>query len=1053
MPADATIVIKGGRVVDATGERVADVVIGDDGRIAAVGPDLDAAGDRARSTPAGCVVAPGLGRPPHATSASRARRRPRRSRPARGRPRSAASRAVVAMPNTTPAIDCAGVVREVLELGRRPRCATSARRGAITVGRAGEQLAPMAEMADARRAALHRRRHRACRTPGSCAGRSSTPRGLGVTLAQHCEDDGAGRRRPHARGGVVEPPRHPRPAGRGRGADGACATSPWPGSPAPGSTSSTCRPPARSSWCARPRPTACRSPPRPRPTTSRSPTPSAPATTRCSRSTRRCAPTPTSPRCAAGLADGTIDCHRHRPRPAHPGGQGGAVRPGAARDARPRDGAGPRAHRARPARSTQVLALLSWQPGGASLGVDDEHGGPVAEGRPANLVRDRPDRRPGRSTRPRWPAAAATRPTPAARSPAGSATRSCAASRSSSTARPSDDEPDVHDSESEAVTREALLVLADGTTFEGEADRRRAARRRRHRRGRVQHRAVRLPGGDHRPVLRRADHHLHLPAHRQLRRQPRRRREPPAVLPGRRRPRPGPAPQQLAQRRRPRRLPAPPRRPRHRRHRHPPPHPPHPRRRRHARRVRHRRRGRRSRPAAADEPGTDGVDLVAQVTTRRAVHGRRRPAPRSSPTTSASSARSCATSAGWPTVEVVPAVDARRRRAGPRARRRVPLQRPRRPRRGRLRRRRHRAGCSARCRSSASASATSCSAAALGGRHRTSCRSATTAATTRCATLATGRVEITSQNHNFAVDADSLAGGRGHPREPQRRRVEGLRCPSVPAFSVQYHPEAGPGPARRRATSSTSSPSLMDAARTSGSALMPRRDDIESILLIGAGPIVIGQACEFDYSGTQACRVLREEGYRVILANSNPATIMTDPEFADATYVEPLDVDDPRADHRAGAARRRAARPSAARPRSTSPWSSSSAGVLDAPRHVELIGANAEAIATAEDREQFKAGHAGDRPRRCPPSGIAHTHRRGAWRSSSDIGLPGRHPPRATSSAARAPASPPRPSEFERMAASTASTPARSARSSSSSRSPAGRSTSSRSCATGPTTA
>ena len=69
---------------------------------------------------------------------------------------------------------------------------------------------------------------------------------------------------------------------------------------------------------------------------------------------------------------------------------------------------------------------------------------------------------------------------------------------------------------------------------------------------------------------------------------------------------------------------------------------------------------------------------------------------------------------------------------------------------------------------------------------------------------------------------------------------------------------------------------------------MPRRDDLESILLIGSGPIIIGQACEFDYSGTQACRVLRDEGYRVILANSNPATIMTDPEFADATYVEPI---------------------------------------------------------------------------------------------------------------------------------------------------------------------
>lgn len=69
---------------------------------------------------------------------------------------------------------------------------------------------------------------------------------------------------------------------------------------------------------------------------------------------------------------------------------------------------------------------------------------------------------------------------------------------------------------------------------------------------------------------------------------------------------------------------------------------------------------------------------------------------------------------------------------------------------------------------------------------------------------------------------------------------------------------------------------------------MPRRTDIESILVIGSGPIVIGQACEFDYSGTQACRVLREDGYRVILVNSNPATIMTDPDMADATYIEPI---------------------------------------------------------------------------------------------------------------------------------------------------------------------
>ena len=72
---------------------------------------------------------------------------------------------------------------------------------------------------------------------------------------------------------------------------------------------------------------------------------------------------------------------------------------------------------------------------------------------------------------------------------------------------------------------------------------------------------------------------------------------------------------------------------------------------------------------------------------------------------------------------------------------------------------------------------------------------------------------------------------------------------------------------------------------------MPRRTDLNSVLVIGSGPIVIGQACEFDYSGTQACRVLRAEGLRVSLVNSNPATIMTDPEFADATYVEPVTLD------------------------------------------------------------------------------------------------------------------------------------------------------------------
>ena len=151
---------------------------------------------------------------------------------------------------------------------------------------------------------------------------------------------------------------------------------------------------------------------------------------------------------------------------------------------------------------------------------------------------------------------------------------------------------------------------------------------------------------------------------------------------------------------------------------------------------------------------------------------------------------------------------------------------------------------------------------------------------------------------------------------------------------------------------------------------MPRRTDISSILLIGSGPIVIGQACEFDYSGTQACRVLREEGYRVILANSNPATIMTDPDFADATYVEPLRLDV----LEAIIARER---PDALLPTLGGQTALNlsmelvDAGVLD-QYGVELIGADAEAIATAEDRERFKMAMQ-EIGLGVPPSGVAHT--------------------------------------------------------------------------------
>ena len=151
---------------------------------------------------------------------------------------------------------------------------------------------------------------------------------------------------------------------------------------------------------------------------------------------------------------------------------------------------------------------------------------------------------------------------------------------------------------------------------------------------------------------------------------------------------------------------------------------------------------------------------------------------------------------------------------------------------------------------------------------------------------------------------------------------------------------------------------------------MPRRDDISSILLIGSGPIVIGQACEFDYSGTQACRVLREEGYRVILVNSNPATIMTDPDFADATYVEPLRLDV----LEAIIARER---PDALLPTVGGQTALNlamelvEAGVLE-EYGVELIGADAEAIATAEDRGRFKEAMI-EIGLSVPDSGIAHT--------------------------------------------------------------------------------
>ena len=141
----------------------------------------------------------------------------------------------------------------------------------------------------------------------------------------------------------------------------------------------------------------------------------------------------------------------------------------------------------------------------------------------------------------------------------------------------------------------------------------------------------------------------------------------------------------------------------------------------------------------------------------------------------------------------------------------------------------------------------------------------------------------------------------------------------APAFGVQHHPEAGPGPHDARYLFDEFTSLMAEGTpvgRGKSAETTSRRSSSSA-----AGPIVIGQACEFDYSGTQACRVLRDEGYRVVLVNSNPATIMTDPEFADATYVEPLDVDSlTRIIERSGPTR--CSRRSAARPRSTSRSSS-----------------------------------------------------------------------------------------------------------------------------------
>ncbi len=218
-----------------------------------------------------------------------------------------------------------------------------------------------------------------------------------------------------------------------------------------------------------------------------------------------------------------------------------------------------------------------------------------------------------------------------------------------------------------------------------------------------------------------------------------------------------------------------------------------------------------------------------------------------------------------------------------------------------------------------------------------------------------GRVHITSQNHEFQVDAGSLPPGDFYVSQVNLNdgSVEGLAHRTLPAFSVQYHPEGCPGPQDNQYLYDR----FIEMARTKRVLPAPEPpmaagERPRKVLILGSGPIVIGQAAEFDYAGTQACKALREEGIATVLVNSNPATIMTDEDVADRVYLEPLTVE---------AVERVIARE---RPDALLPTLGgqtglnlatelAAAGVLER-YHVRLLGANIETIRKAEDREAFK---------------------------------------------------------------------------------------------------
>ena len=221
--------------------------------------------------------------------------------------------------------------------------------------------------------------------------------------------------------------------------------------------------------------------------------------------------------------------------------------------------------------------------------------------------------------------------------------------------------------------------------------------------------------------------------------------------------------------------------------------------------------------------------------------------------------------------------------------------------------------------------------------------------------LRTGRVSMTSQNHEFEVDVESMpasSGFRVSHRNLHDGSVEGLVHERLPVRSVQFHPEGGPGPQDNQAIFDEFL-DLVTGQQPVPIAVRPPVRRPASVLVIGSGPIVIGQAAEFDYAGTQACKALREEGVRTILVNSNPATIMTDEGIADRVYIEPLTVD-------ALTAIIERERPDGLLPTLGGQTglnlavALADAGVLERCQ-VRVLGTPLVAIREAEDREAFKA--------------------------------------------------------------------------------------------------